>query len=57
MESMSVLETVKETVGLTDEKTRYECDDCGHTFHSDADSGSYWFQCPECKSESLTELE
>lgn len=54
---MSVLESVKETVGIEEEKPEYECDDCGHTFQSDADSDSYWFQCPECDSESLTELE
>lgn len=54
---MSVLETVKETVGIADEQTEYECDDCGHTFQSDANSESYWFGCPECKSESVTELE
>ena len=54
---MSVLESVKETVGLTEEQPQYECDDCGHRFTSDADTDSYWFQCPNCGADSATQIE
>ncbi|WP_324759994.1 hypothetical protein [Haloarcula montana] len=54
---MSVLESIKETVGLTAEQPTYECDDCGHQFESDAETDSYWFQCPECGADSATQIE
>jgi|GEM_PF-922635 len=57
MHSMSVLETVKEKVGLADETPQYECDDCGHEFESAADPDSYWMKCPECESQDHTRLE
>lgn len=54
---MSVIDTVKEKVGLAEQKPKYECADCGHEFRSDADEGSYWFQCPECSSRELDRVE
>ncbi|MBX0296102.1 hypothetical protein [Haloarcula nitratireducens] len=54
---MSVLDTVKQKVGMADEKPEYRCEDCGNEFESDSDPGSYWFQCPECGSEDLTEID
>ena len=54
---MSVLESVKETVGLTEEQPQYECDDCGHRFTTDADTDSDWFQCPDCGADSATQIE
>lgn len=54
---MSVLETVKEKVGIADEKPLYECEDCGHEFRSAADPDSYWSKCPECESQEITQIE
>ncbi|MDS0220452.1 hypothetical protein NDI54_03695 [Haloarcula sp. S1AR25-5A] len=54
---MSVLETVKQKVGITEEKPLYECADCGHEFRSDADPDSYWSKCPECESSETTQIE
>ncbi|WP_276273698.1 hypothetical protein [Haloarcula litorea] len=54
---MSVLETVKQKVGIGDEEPTHECEECGREFSSDADADSYWFQCPECGSEDLAELD
>ena len=54
---MSVLETVKQKVGIEEQKPEYECEDCGYEFRSSAKPGSYWFTCPECESDDLTEQE
>lgn len=54
---MSVIETVKRKVGLEEQNPLYECDDCAYQFRSAADEDSYWFQCPECGSDEVTEIE
>lgn len=54
---MSVIDTVKQKVGLEEQAPQYECNDCGERFHSAAEEGSYWFQCPECESEDVTRIE
>jgi Zn finger protein HypA/HybF involved in hydrogenase expression len=44
---MSVLQTVKEAVGLDNHDPAFRCEECGNEFeYSDPDS--YWFSCPEC---------
>jgi len=57
MRPMSVIETVKRKVGLEEQDPLYECEDCGDRFRSAADEGSYWFQCPECGSDEVREVE
>ncbi|MUW14814.1 zinc ribbon domain-containing protein [Halorubrum sp. CBA1125] len=47
MDTMSVLQTVKEAVGLDNHDPAFRCEECGNEFeYSDPDS--YWFSCPEC---------
>lgn len=48
---MSIVQSVKEAVGLDSDHPTYECVDCGASFEGQADPGSYWFKCPECGSE------
>lgn len=47
---MSVLESVKSAIGLSNDRPTYECVDCGNTFESATDPDSHWFKCPECDS-------
>lgn len=54
---MSVLESIKEAVGLEEQSPKYECQDCGHTFRTDADVDSLWYSCPECEGEDLEQVE
>jgi predicted RNA-binding Zn-ribbon protein involved in translation (DUF1610 family) len=53
---MSVLQTVKETIGLAESAPEYECDACGAQFNSGTEPGTYWFECPECGEDDATEL-
>jgi len=53
---MSVLDTVKSTIGIGSSKPRYRCEDCGQEFESTADQDSYWFGCPECDSDDVEQL-
>lgn len=54
---MSVLETVKEAIGVADERPTYNCPDCGETFQSEADPDSYWCSCPECGTKDIEPVE
>lgn len=54
---MSIIETVKRTIGLEEQDPQYECDDCGNRFRSAADDESYWFQCPDCGSDEVRKVE
>ena len=54
---MSVIDTVKQKVGIEEQPPQYECEDCGERFRSGADEDSYWFQCPECGSEDVRRAE
>jgi predicted RNA-binding Zn-ribbon protein involved in translation (DUF1610 family) len=53
---MSVLQTVKETIGLEESALEYECNACGAQFNSGTEPGSYWFECPECGEDDAAEL-
>jgi len=53
---MSVLQTVKETIGLEESAPEYECNACGAQFHSGTEPGSYWFECPGCGEDDATEV-
>lgn len=48
---MAVIDSIKSALGITDDRPAYECVECGATFESTAEPGSYWFECPECGSE------
>jgi Zn finger protein HypA/HybF involved in hydrogenase expression len=48
---MSVLQSLKEAVGLAESRPEYRCTECGTTFYSASDPDSHWFQCPECESD------
>lgn len=52
---MSVLESVKQAVGI-DTPPKYECQDCGHTFRTEADTDSHWYSCPECEGDDLEQI-
>lgn len=52
---MGIVNKVKQTFGITNEKYSYECDDCGERFESTIASPAL-VQCAECGSESLTKL-
>jgi|AntRauTorcE11898_2_1112593.scaffolds.fasta_scaffold51286_2 Zn finger protein HypA/HybF involved in hydrogenase expression len=54
---MSVIETVKDVIGVEDQRPTYRCDDCGTEFESEADTDSYWFSCPECDSHNATRID
>lgn len=54
---MSVLDSVKEAVGLTEQPPKFECEDCGHEFRTTADPESYWYNCPACDGENITKLD
>lgn len=54
---MSVIQSIKETIGIAEKPPRYECQDCGHTFRTEADPDSHWYSCPECDSEDLERIE
>jgi len=45
---MSVIQSVKESLGLAESAPKYECNSCGNEFHSSTEPGSYWFECSEC---------
>ncbi|MEF8853104.1 MAG: hypothetical protein V5A44_03075 [Haloarculaceae archaeon] len=53
---MSVLQNVKEAIGLAESAPEYECNACGTQFDSGAKPGTYWFECPECGGNDATEL-
>ncbi|MFC6614865.1 zinc ribbon domain-containing protein [Halopenitus salinus] len=54
---MSVIDTVKEAIGVEDDTPSYRCEDCGTEFDSEADLDSYWFGCPECESTDAERIE
>jgi len=54
---MSVIETVKETIGLEERTPDYRCESCGAEFDSGSEPGSYWFQCPECGEDDATRID
>ncbi len=54
---MSVIDTVKRKVGLEEQKAQYECQECGERFRSGTEEGSFWFECPDCRSDDVTEVE
>jgi predicted RNA-binding Zn-ribbon protein involved in translation (DUF1610 family) len=54
---MSVIQSVKETLGLNETKPNYECDSCGNEFHSSTEAGSYWFECPKCGADDATRID
>jgi predicted Zn-ribbon and HTH transcriptional regulator len=54
---MSVIESIKETIGLAEDGQRYECQSCGHTFRTDADPSSRWYSCPECDGDDIEPAE
>jgi len=53
---MSVLQSVKETLGLEETGPKYECGSCGNEFTSGTEPGSYWFECPECGADDATQI-
>ena len=52
---MSVLDSVKQAVGLTEQPPQYECEECGHVFRTTADPDSYWYNCPSCDAEAINQ--
>jgi len=56
VDTMSVLETVNEAVGIGTGESDYRCDECGHEFAHGDGPDSYWFSCPECGNETGSEF-
>jgi len=54
---MSVIDTVKQKVGLEEQDPQYECEECGERFRSATEEGSFWFECPDCGSDDVTEVD
>lgn len=54
---MSVLETVKEAIGVGDDRPTYRCQECDETFQSESDPDSYWFNCPECDARDAERID
>lgn len=52
---MGVISKVKQKIGLSKQKYRYECLDCEAVFTS-AIPGKELVRCPECGSENQTTL-
>jgi predicted RNA-binding Zn-ribbon protein involved in translation (DUF1610 family) len=54
---MSVIQNIKETIGIADDGQQYECQSCGHHFATQADPNSRWYSCPECGGEDIASVE
>jgi Zn finger protein HypA/HybF involved in hydrogenase expression len=54
---MSIIQTVKSTIGLGADRPSYECVDCGNSFETSTEPGSHWFSCPECGSDAPLEAD
>ncbi|WP_169051884.1 hypothetical protein [Halorhabdus amylolytica] len=54
---MSVIQSIKETIGLKEPRPTYRCAECGTEFQSSSDTDSHWFGCPECDSSDAELIE
>ncbi|WP_154019541.1 FmdB family zinc ribbon protein [Halapricum salinum] len=54
---MSVIQSIKETIGIAEDGQPYECRSCGHHFQTQADAESRWYTCPECDGEDIEPIE
>lgn len=54
---MSVIESLKKTIGIAEDGQRYECQNCDHTFRTEADPSSRWYSCPNCDGEDIEPID
>jgi len=54
---MSVIESLKEAIGIKEAKPTYRCNECGTEFQSATEADSHWFSCPECDSSDAELIE